>query len=101
MRISKMPPWRALKAGVYGPWVKALRDQVFPRARDMSSRRAASEQSEATLSSSILFVIAPERGLSPRRRAASVRLQGPSRSSYSQCSGHSTAAGFDLPVEFS
>jgi hypothetical protein len=101
MRIPKMPPWRALKAGVYGPWVKALRDQATPRATDMSSRRAASEQSEATLSSSILFVIAPESAPSPRIRAASVRLQGPSRSSYSQCSGRSAASEFDLPVEFS
>jgi hypothetical protein len=100
MRISNMPPWCALKAGALGPWNGALRNPAIPSATDLSSRRAASEQSEATLSSSILFVIAPERGLSPRRRAASVRLHGPSRSSYAQCSGHSTAAGFDLPVEF-
>ena len=101
MRISRMPPWCALKAGAPGPWIGALRNPAIPCATDMSSRRVASEQSEATLSSSILFVIAPERALSPRRRAARVRLQGPSRSSYSQCSGHSTAVGFDLPVEFS
>lgn len=101
MRISKMPPWCALKAGALGPWIGALRNPAIPSATDMSSRRVASEQSEATLSSSILFVIAPERALSPRRRTARVRLQGPSRSSYSRCSGHSTAAGFDLPVEFS
>jgi hypothetical protein len=77
MRILKMPPWRALKAGVYGPWVKALRDQVVPRATDMSSRRAASEQSEATLSSSILFVIAPERALSPREGLRALVCRGP------------------------
>ena len=95
MRISKMPPWLALKAGLVQSHLDAARSQAIRRDTGKSTWRETSEHSEVTLKN-ISEMIEPERARSPGRRADSARLPGLVRSPFSQCSGPTAEAGSRL-----